>query len=400
MPITRVALIGVGLMGGSIALAARAAGHDVVTYDWDPQTCAALKAAGFAVADTPGEACSGRDLVFLCTPVDQLVTVAAQIKPFLADDTMVTEIGSVKAPVRALVDALSNARVEVVPSHPMAGSEKQGFSSANSAVIDGCTWLMCPGDDPTSARRLAAFVYTIGAARCLSVDLAAHDAVVAVVSHFPQMVATLTAVVAGDAEQMYANGAFAAAGGGFRDTTRVADSSMVMWRPILSANASIVATLLLDLAERCTKAAEALHGQDLATIDDLFEAAHHTRSTWRAAQPAAVSSVHQGPAATPEKWLDTITSEAAWLDNSMGWETVRTSSADPAMHVAVTARFLAAHLRASIPVGEVAPGPHHLAVSAALVTAGVEVQPHETWTADGLPVRGIRVPSGRFIIVT
>lgn len=269
--------------------------------------------------------------------------MAAQVRPFLEDGTVVSEIGSVKSPVRALNDILSRRQVAVVPSHPMAGSEKQGFSAADPAVIRGWTWLMCPGDDQVSARRLAAFVMSIGAARCLAVSVEAHDAVVAVVSHLPQMAATLTAVVAGDAEKIYARGSLVAAGGGFRDTTRVADSSMGMWQPILAANGPLVATLLRDLAARCERAADALCRQDLDVIGGLFDAAHETRELWRSVQPEPVSPVLAGVAGATgvSRWLDQVTGEAAWLDNSMGWETVRTSTADPSLHMMVTTRFLA-----------------------------------------------------------
>lgn len=399
MPVSRVAVIGCGLMGGSIAKAARLAGIDVSTYDSDPATVEALKSEGFKVASTPGDACAGRDLVVLCTPVDHIVTVAAQIKPYLEDDTIVTEIGSVKAPVRALIDALKGHRVEVVPTHPMAGSEKSGFQASAASVIAGCTWLMCPEEGSQSAGRLAGFLRTIGAARCLSVSYDAHDAVVAIVSHLPQMVATLTAAVAGEAEETYAKGAFAAAGGGFKDTTRIADSSISMWRPILSANGPLVATLLLDLAERCRSAAEALHCQNLDEIERVFSEGHRARDEWRASQAQNIDALPEAPIEHLARWDDLTTGESAWLDNSMGWETVRTSAADPVTHVNITARFLGAILGAENPVAEVAAGQHHESVAGVLQRAGVEVEPHSTWTADGLPVQGVKTRGSRFIVV-
>lgn len=142
-PIRSVAVIGTGLMGGSIALAARDAGLDVVTYDVDPGTCEQLRESGFTVADTPGAACRDADVVVLAAHVDELLAIAPMIRPYLSPDTIVTDIASVKTPVRALVDTLSSELVSVIPSHPMAGSERSGFANASSSILSGCTWLVC-----------------------------------------------------------------------------------------------------------------------------------------------------------------------------------------------------------------------------------------------------------------
>jgi prephenate dehydrogenase len=167
-PLNRVGVIGCGLMGGSIALASGRAGVDVVVFDVDEGVLAEARAAGLRSVDSPGAACADRDLVLLCTPVDQLLGLIPQIRPYLEDDTIVSDIGSVKTPARVLISSLSRERVAVIPSHPMAGSERSGFEAADSTLLEGCTWLVCGDVGNGDAQRLAAFVVRLGTERVLS----------------------------------------------------------------------------------------------------------------------------------------------------------------------------------------------------------------------------------------
>jgi prephenate dehydrogenase len=395
-PMLAVGVIGAGVVGGSVALAAHRAGLDVVVYDSDPGTIAAARAAGLSVAATPAEACVGRDLVVLATPVDEMMVVAPMIRPYLEPDTVVTEVGSVKAPVRGLVEALSSPRVSVVPSHPMAGSERFGFANAAADLLDGCTWLLCSDENDPAATRLAAFVAAIGGGRTLRCALDAHDIVVAVVSHLPQLAASILAAAVGAAEENYANGAFAAAGGGFRDSTRIADSSLVMWLPVIEANRAMLATLLEDLAGRAAATAAALRRNDMDAISELFADAHAARDKWRAALPAP-APVPTPPPPPPVTWRDE-SGAVAWIDGSLGWETVRTDVTDPLAHAEVVARFLAKELALpAVPV-ITEQGANHKRVAAALVAAGADVTTRETWTADGLHVGGVQAADRFFVI--
>lgn len=396
-PIRSVGIIGCGVMGGAIALAAHATGADVVVFDLDENTRQLAASAGLGVALTPAAACKGRDLVIIATPVDEISALVPMVKPYLEPDTIVTEIGSVKASTRGIVEALSSPRVSVVPSHPMAGSEHFGFENASPEMLQGCTWLVCADQNDPAASRLAAFVAALGAGRALTCPLDAHDTVVAVVSHFPQLTASLLAATVGSAEQAYANGAFAAAGSGFRDTTRIADSSLTMWAPVIEGNRTMVATLLDELAERAATLAHALRHGEMGAVAELFDEAHRARATWRLSHPEPEATTLK-PAEEPATWYDEHTGERAWIDRSFGWETVRTSAEDPKQHVGVSARFLAAALNLpTTPV--VSDGPHHKIVAAALREAGADVSERETWTADGLPVNGV-VFDQRFIVLT
>lgn len=397
-PLGRLGVIGCGIMGGSIALAALEAGLDVVVYDISPGTLRLAEEAGLKTAVTPADACANRDVVVLAAPVDAILSLAPMIKPFLEHGTIVTEIGSVKAPLRGLVESLSSSHVSVVPSHPMTGSELVGFENAAASLLRGCTWLVCPTADNDSAARLSAFVSTIGAARTLSWPLENHDAAVAAVSHLPQLTASLLAAVAGAAEESYARGALIAAGGGFRDTTRVADSSLDVWLPVIDGNRVMLATLLDDLAARASEVAQGLRSGDLSSVERLFKDGHETRDRWRQtlASSSEPNEPHQPP--TPTIWRDTESSEEVWLEGSGAWMTVRTTVKDPAIHADLVLKYMA-HLL-SLDTSEISTveGPNHVRVASALRAAGVSLAEKETWSADGLSLKGVVIEDVFYII--
>jgi prephenate dehydrogenase len=402
-PLHNIGIIGCGLMGGSIALACKKAGLSVIVYDTDPQLARAVAAAGIVSVGTPGEACAGRDLVILATPVDQFAPLIAMIRPYLEPDTIVSDIGSVKAGSRALIGALGNERVSVVPIHPMAGSEKSGFAAASTSVIEGCTWLICDSPHEQQSQRLAYFVWRIGAARYLSCDLQMHDVVTAIVSHFPQAAAYLVASVTGAAEDTIAPGAFIAAGGGFRDTTRIAESPLSVWGPIFEENSSLVAMLLRDLAVAAQDLARALEDGDVSTLRTVVHGSHQARARWRQSQIDEKSSKtvedHHSP--LPEYWLDEASGDSVWVDNSMGYETIRTSQKSPKLHGDVVAAYLAQLCEVDPRAVQEALGDlgaNHERVASALRACGVDVTHRTTYTADGILVGGV-VLQERFLVV-
>lgn len=406
-PLTQLGVIGCGLMGGSIALAAQAAGQDVIVYDADPATRARAAAAGLTVARSPGAATQGRDLVVLATPVDTLSTLAPEVRPYLEPGCLVTEIGSVKTPARTLCSVLGSEHTRVIPTNPMAGSAHTGFSHASAELLAGATWLVCAPPADEDARRLAAWVDALGAGATLAVSLEAHDATVAVVSHLPQLTASLLAATVGAAEAQYAPGALAAAGTGFRDATRLAESSFTMWGPIVDANRALVAMLLHELAA-CTEAvAVALDQGEDAALAAAFAAAQATRARWHEARPTRPAD-RPTPAAPEVRapWEDPETGAKAWLDRSLGWETVRTTCDEPAAHAAVAACYLGAGLgfdpawvRTQLPADTTGRQLNFERVAAALQAVGAPVQPRRTYTADGLHVGGVVLDDGRFIVI-
>lgn len=402
--IARVSVLGIGLVGGSIALAAKRAGCVVKVYDTSAATGEAARAEGLITVDTPAALCEDADVLFIAVPVDQVRAVAPMIRGYLEPGCIVTDVSSVKRPVQGLPGLLGEARVSTILGHPMAGSHTSGFESARADLFEGCTWLLCDAEEVPEADRLAALLLRFGVGRVLDCPTHTHDTLVAAISHLPQLAASALAATVGEAVETLANGALEIAGGGFRDSTRIAESPYAVWRPILEENRSVLAMLLEELAERLNDAAKALENWDDAHLETLFAGGNACRELWRRAQPSGPtldSGDEQSTSETP-LWVDPVSGNTAWLDRSFAWETVRTSAPHPDEHALVSARYIAVLL--GIDSGHVkvlCPGSTHgEAVSMTLNAAGASVQARTTWTADGLHVEGVDLPGGRFVVVT
>jgi len=398
-PLHRVTVLGAGLVGGSIARSARSAGCRVVLYDADETVCAQAALEGFQVADSPGEACVGAEVVFLAVPVEQVAALAPMIRSSIDQDSIVTDVCSVKRPVQGLRGLLGSTGARVILGHPMAGSHQSGFVASRADLFSGCTWLLCDAGSGQDARRLAALLERLGAARILDCPVEVHDTVVAVVSHLPQVAASALAASIGHFEETLANGALEAAGGGFRDSTRLAESPYALWEPLMRTTSPVLAMLLEDLSARMRAAAEALRNDDMEVVEKMFRDGGSCRAVWKGAQPVGVVSVREDAVESP-RWLDPVTGHSAWLDRSLAWETVRTSAQKPGEHVEATARYLAAALGVDPGTDAFVPaGTHASSVASYLTGLGLTATARETWTADGLHVEGVDLPDGRFIVV-
>ena len=276
----RIAILGPGLIGGSIALALRRAGGSHVTL-WArrPEAVGEIIVAGCADTATPDLAAAVKDadLAVLCVPVGAMGALARAIAPVIRDDCVITDVGSVKGPVLAELRPIFRERGRFVGSHPMAGSELAGFAAARANLFDGATCIVTPEADADDAAlaMVCDFWQSIG---CRVVELPAseHDECVALVSHLPHLLAaTLVNTVAAR------NGhAFRVVGPGFRDTTRVAAGPPAMWREILRENSAAVLpaidALIAKLAEfRQTLASDG--DGDGRETHDLLAAARATR---------------------------------------------------------------------------------------------------------------------------
>lgn len=407
-PIQEVAIIGAGLVGGSLALAARDAGVGVVVYDTDTDTMGKAERAGLRVASSPGGACEGADLIVLATPVDQIVATIPMIKPYIPQQAVVTDVGSVKGPAKAMLSALQSDRHTVISCHPMAGRELRGFDAADAGLFDGCVNLIFAPSGESDAQRLAHFFTRVGVGVNFAAPLELNDVATAVVSHFPQVVASLLAKVAGEAEVELIPGALAIAGPGWRDATRLAGSDYSMWGPILEANSVLVAFLLAKLAREAGDLASALQSGSLEGFAELFEGANEVHGRYLAAQKqtetlrqATRAGDREGSGEARDRWECEFAGAVVWVDNSLGYETVRTSVKEPDEHARLAAAYIS-HLCGGDAGGAyraVKQGANHgEAVAAALTEVGVGVTCRKTWTADGLLVSGV-VANGRFLVV-
>lgn len=246
----RVAVLGTGLIGGSVALGVRR-DPDVVVVGYDIDRAAADGARARGIVDDAPEtleaAVAGADLVVVAIPVDRIPEALRRVAPALRDEAVVTDVGSAKRVVVEEGERLFGDRF--VGGHPMAGSERHGIDAADVRLFEGAWWILTP--TPTTSHRayrcVSDLVTGLGAI-AVAVDPAVHDALVARLSHVPQLTASAlveVAVAAGDREAL-----LGLAAGGFRDVTRIASSSPDLWVAILRSNREAVLDALEGLRGR------------------------------------------------------------------------------------------------------------------------------------------------------
>ena len=272
-----VAIVGTGLIGGSLgmALRARVPSVRVVAVDVEGVAAAAV-AAGAAHAALPlAEAVRGADLVVVAAPPGVSLGLVGEIAPHLRPSAILSDVGSVKAPFLAAAVAAVAGAHRIVGGHPMAGRETGGLVSADARLFENAAWVLCPAqnDDTSAVDALAALVSAVGA-RVVVMDAARHDRTAAAVSHVPQLaaVALVTAALGDDP------GARRLAGGGFRDVTRIAASPWPLWQGILSANHGAALAALDGLRSELDTVRDALARRDWAALDAAFARAAHLRS--------------------------------------------------------------------------------------------------------------------------
>jgi prephenate dehydrogenase len=242
-PIERVAVVGTGLVGTSIAMAAARAACAVRGWDADPEVAARAAArTRSAAAASLEEAVAEADLVIVCTPIDALAgSVVASLRA--APGALVIDTGSVKTRIVDEVAASADARDlgRFVGSHPMGGTERSGPDHASPSVVDGIVWALTPTGttDPDAVARVATWVERLGA-RPVQLTPERHDRLVAFASHLPQVASTSLMGLAA-AEEAGEPEILLLAAGGFRDLTRLAASNPSLWTEILLANREQVA---------------------------------------------------------------------------------------------------------------------------------------------------------------
>lgn len=253
LPLPSLAVAGPGLIGGSLALAARAAGCAVVVWTPDPEEAALVRASGLSASVDPATL-AGSDLVALCVPPEAVATVARKLAPHLSSTATVTEVASVKAGLGGLLRELFGERF--VSCHPMAGTAYAGFGAARPDLFAGRRYLLLSGGAPQHAERLRRLWQAVGS-ESLEVDASEHDWIVAQVSHLPVLVASALIRAVGREP-----GTLAASGPGLRDTTRVAGSPPALWRNILTANRACVLAALERFSDELTTLRAALAEAD------------------------------------------------------------------------------------------------------------------------------------------
>lgn len=274
LPFARVTVIGLGLIGSSIARGLRAYAPTVrVTgYDADPAVREVAVRIDLCddVADTAGTAVIDADLVVLCVPVGAIGAAAAAIADDLPPDAIVTDVGGAKAmPAAAMRAALPDATI--VHGHPVAGTEHSGPESGFASLFRG-RWCILTPDEATSdvaTARVRAFWELLGA-KVETMTAEHHDRVLAVTSHVPHLIAYAIVGTASDLEQVTQSEVIAYSAGGFRDFTRIAASDPTMWRDVFLNNRDAVLEILQRLTEDVTMLQRAIRWGDGDALFDLF----------------------------------------------------------------------------------------------------------------------------------
>jgi cyclohexadieny/prephenate dehydrogenase len=277
-PFGKLALIGFGLIGGSIARAAREQGlaRETVTTARSARTRARVTELGIVdrVVETNVEAVGDADLVILCIPVGACGAVAEEIGPHLKSGAIVSDVGSVKGAVVRDMAPYLPAGVHFVPAHPVAGTEHSGPDSGFAELFINRWCILTPpeGTDPDAVERLRAFWAALGAkVEIMTPDH--HDLVLAITSHLPHLIAYTIVGTADELEGVTQSEVLKFSAGGFRDFTRIAASDPIMWRDVFLTNKDAVLEMLGTFNEDLSKLTRAIRRGD---GEALFE--HFTRT--------------------------------------------------------------------------------------------------------------------------
>ena len=274
MALERVAIIGLGLIGSSIARAIRERLPQVAVTGHDASADVRRIARDLGLCDTIADdavaAVADADLVILAVPVGRMADAAIAIAPGLKADAIISDVGSSKAGVaEALAKALPDHAV--IPAHPVAGTENSGPAAGFSTLFEGRWCIVTPGagapEDAVAA--LTGFWQALGA-KVDIMDAAHHDMVLAVTSHLPHLIAYTIVGTASELEEVTESEVIKYSAGGFRDFTRIAASDPVMWRDVFLANKDAVLATLQRFNEDLTVLQQAIRRGDADKLEDWF----------------------------------------------------------------------------------------------------------------------------------
>jgi prephenate dehydrogenase len=289
----KITIIGVGLLGGSIGLAAkrRKLANEVAGFvrrENSLKDCEKAGAVDFATTDLLA-AVSNSDLIILCTPLAQMLPLAKQFLLALKRGAIVTDVGSVKSGVmRELESLVKKSGAHFIGSHPMAGAEKTGVAAARENLFENAVCVLTPTKKSSAVAvcKLEQFWQSLGA-RVLKLDAAQHDLLVSRSSHLPHVVAaTLANLVLNPASPKTQSQLCAT---GFRDTTRIASGSPEMWRDIALANRKNLSRSLDAFVAELGKFQTALKSGNDEALEKIFATAKARRDNW-CAKATATSS--------------------------------------------------------------------------------------------------------------
>lgn len=279
----RVALIGLGLIAGSMARAIRRDGlaGEIVGFARSAETRDTVRDLGFCdrVVDTAADAVKGADLVVLCVPMGAMRAVASEIGPHLAQGATLSDVGSAKQAVITAVSPHLPEHVHFIPGHPLAGTEHSGPKAGFAELFENrwCLLTPLPDTDKAATARLVQLWEGMGA-HVEEMDAAHHDLVLAVTSHAPHLIAYTMVGVADDLSRVTDSEVVKYSAAGFRDFTRIAASDPTMWRDVFLTNKDATLEILGRFTEELFALQRAIRTGD---GDMLFDYFTHTRGIRR-----------------------------------------------------------------------------------------------------------------------
>jgi cyclohexadieny/prephenate dehydrogenase len=280
----QLTILAPGLLGGSVARAARARGtaRRIVIWARRPETRLALGEQSWCsvAAATPEEAVAGADLVVVAAPVDRIVPLVRQIAASLKEGAVVCDVGSVKGEISRLGHEALPPTAHFVGAHPMAGSEKSGWEHGSADLFEGRTCFVTPvaASSPDAVAKVVAFWRDLGA-EAVTLDPDRHDEIVAHISHLPQVLASSLCAFLSTRDPTWRN----FAGNGLRDTTRIAGSDPKLWRTILEQNRDEVLRALRDFQDDLQGLQAALANRDFVEVAARLERGRAYREKFRPA---------------------------------------------------------------------------------------------------------------------
>jgi len=281
--INRLAVIGVGLIGGSLSLALKEAGavRDVIGYSRTESVRQEALELGLidSAASSISDAVKNADMIFLAVPMAAMGTVLAEIVDYIKDDAIITDGGSAKGQLVDIArDVLGDKFSQFVPGHPIAGTEKSGPSAAFSTLYQDHRVVLTPVAETNSdALEKVRTMWQAAGAEVYDMDVKHHDVVLAATSHLPHILAfNLVGMLA---ERDDCDDVLRYAAGGFKDFSRIASSDAVMWRDISLSNSEAILGLIQQYQQGLSELEHAIKNKDGETLKTVFERAKQARDT-------------------------------------------------------------------------------------------------------------------------
>jgi prephenate dehydrogenase len=290
-----IAIVGLGLMGGSLGLSLARSGFRVSGWDSDRRAQAeAFKIGAISrLTDSLQETVAGADLVFVATPVGWIAETIRSCLPLVKPGVIFSDLGSIKQMVVDQVSPFLPDACYFVPGHPMTGSEQQGIAAADPFLFQNAAYILVEHPrTPAEIRERVGKVLATTGAHLLTLGAADHDRIVGMVSHLPHLIAAVLAKTAGTEEEARP-GTLNLAAGGFRDTTRVATGSPTLWEGIIAGNKQMVLLALDSFQRELAAARQFIAEDDPAGLTDFLRQARDVRLQIPAKNKGFLTLLHE-----------------------------------------------------------------------------------------------------------